>query len=84
MIWLILVLIYLVSFAIHILLIYLENKWWIYDVGDIIDKIKLFMWVPFVNTIALIVFGIAFIIDEIICRLKLSVLWQKFRNIKIK
>lgn len=84
MIWLILVLIYLVSFAIHILLIYLENKLWIYKLGDIIDEIRLFMWVPFVNTIALITFGVAFIIEEIIYRLKLSVLWEKFKNIKIK
>ena len=84
MIWLILVLIYLVSFAINILLIYLENKLWIYKLGDIIDEIKPFMWIPFVNTIALIMFGVAFIIEEIIYRLKLPVLWEKFRNIKLK
>lgn len=84
MIWLILVLIYLASFAIHILLIYLKDKRRILTVGDIIDEIKPFMWVPFVNTIALILLGIAFILNKIIHLFKLSVLWEKFRNIKLK
>ena len=37
MIWLILVLIYLISFAIHILLIYFECKRYIYKVRDLIE-----------------------------------------------
>ena len=84
MIWIMLVLICLVSFAIHILLIYLEDKRIIRTVGDIIDKIAPFMWFPFVNTIALILLGIAFILNKIIHLFKLSVLWEKFRNIKLK
>ena len=84
MIWLILVLIYLASFAIHILLVYLEHKRYIYRVGDIIDEIECFMCVPFVNTLLLILLGIAFILDKIVHLFKLSVLWEKFRNIKLK
>lgn len=45
MIWLILVLIYLVSFAIHILLVYFEHKRYIYRIGDIIDEIEIFMFI---------------------------------------
>lgn len=84
MIWLIFLLIYLVSFATHILLVYLTGKRLIYTVGDIIDEIDFLMWFPIINTIVLITFGIAFILDKIVHILKLSVLWEKFRNIKLK
>ena len=84
MIWLILILIYLVSFAIHILLIYLEYKRTIRTVGDIIDEIAPFMWFPIANTLLLILLSIAFILDKIVHLFKLSVLWEKFRNIKLK
>jgi hypothetical protein len=84
MIWLTLVLIYLISFAIHILLVYLQDKRIIRIVGDIIDEIQPFMWFPIANTFLLILLGISFILDKIVHILKLSVLWEKFRNIKLK
>lgn len=84
MIWLIVVLIYLVSFAINILLIYLEGKRYIYKVGDIIDKIEFYMWCPLINTLFLIVFVLYYIVYTIFKLLKIDVLWEKFRNIKIK
>lgn len=80
MIWLIFLLIYLVSFAINILIVYLENKRHIYKVGDIIDSIYFFMWCPIINTFVLIIY-IPLIIVNL---LKLPVLWEKFRNIKLK
>lgn len=84
MIWIIFILIWVCSCIIHIALAYYEDKHVIYKVGDLIDKIELFMWFPFVNTIALILFGIAFMIAKITNLLRLSVLWKKFRNIKLK
>ena len=63
---------------------YYEDKHIIYTIGDLIDEIQLFMLFPYVNTITLILLGIAFMIDKIKYLLKLSVLWQKFRNIKLK
>lgn len=84
MIWLIVVLIYLVSFAINILLIYFEGKRYIYKVGDIIDKIEFYMWCPLINTFFLIVFALYYIVYTIFKLLKIDVLWEKFRNIKLK
>lgn len=84
MIWIILILIWLCSCIIFIAWSYYDEKHNIYTIGDLIDEIRLFMLFPFVNTIALILLGIALMMDEINNLLKLSVLWQKFRNIKLK
>jgi hypothetical protein len=84
MIWIIFILIWLCSCVIFIAWAYYEDKDIIYTIGDLIDSIRLFMIIPFVNTIALIIFGIALMMDEINNLLKLSALWQKFRNIKLK
>ena len=84
MIWLILILIWIFSCIIYITWIYYDNRHIIYKVGDIIDEIYPFMLVPIVNTITLILLCISFIIDKIVNLLNLSILWEKFRNIKLK
>lgn len=84
MIWIIFILIWLCSCIIFITWEYYEDKDIIYTIGDLIDSIRLFMIIPFVNTITLIIVGIALMMDEINNLLKLSALWQKFRNIKLK
>jgi hypothetical protein len=84
MIWIIFILIWLCSCIIFIVWTYYDEKHIIYTIGDLIDEIKLFMLFPFVNTITLILFGISLMMDGINNLLKLSVLWQKFRNIKLK
>lgn len=84
MIWIIFIFIWVCSCIIHITLTYYENKHVIYTVGDLIDKTEIYMWSPLVNTIVLIVLGIAIMIAIIINILKLSVWWEKFRNIKLK
>lgn len=78
------ILIYLVSLVIHLISCYRESKHVIFKVGDLIDRIELFMWFPLVNTIALIILGIIITIVKITNLLKLPVLWEKFRNIKLK
>ena len=80
MIWIIFILLWIGSCIIHILWIYLEHKICIYKVGDLIDRTESFMWLPIINSVALILFGIAGMIDW----LKLSVLWEKFRNIRLR
>lgn len=84
MIWVILILIWLCSSITHIALAYYKDKHAIYNVGDLIDKMELFMWFPFINTVALIALGIVIMIVKIANLLGLSVLWEKFRNIKLK
>lgn len=53
-------------------------------IGDILDKSEIFMYLPYINTIALIVLisGIIFhLLNKII---KLNKLWNKIRNIKLR
>ena len=84
MFWLIFALIYIISFAIHIAIIYFERKKRLYIIGDIIDEIEFYMWCPIINTAALIILIVGFIFVNLIKLTKLDELWEKFRNIKIK
>lgn len=75
--------IWLVSTIIWIIWVYIEEKW-IYDVGDLIDKTEFYMWFPIINTVTLIGFVIILFFYKIFVLLKLDILWEKFRNIKLK
>ena len=76
------ILIYLVSFLIHIVLCYKENKRHIFYVRDLLDEIEFYMWFPGLNTFMLIVIFLLVGIILIWRVSKLDILWQKFRNIK--
>lgn len=78
------ILIYLISFAIHLLIEYRENKRFIHDVGDLIDNIHFYMWAPGLNTFMLIIVAVGIFIMKLWELLKLDVLWQKFRNIRLR
>ncbi len=78
------ILIYLISFAIHLLIEYKENEWYIRDVGDLVDNIKFFMWFPLINTLMLIFFVVCIFIIKLWELSKLDILWQKFRNIRLR
>jgi hypothetical protein len=78
------ILIWLISTILWIIWVYNEEKRWLYDVGDLIDKIEFFMWFPIINTVLLIVFILILFFCKMLKLLKLDVLWEKFRNIKIK
>lgn len=78
------ILIWLISTILWIIWIYIEEKRWLYNVGDLIDKTEFFMWFPIVNTVLLIVFILILSFCKILTLLKLDVLWGKFRNIKLK
>lgn len=77
------ILIYLISFALHLLIEYRENKRFIYNIGDLIDSIQIYMWVPLINTLMLIFIVVVIFIMTIWELLKLNILWEKFRNIKL-
>lgn len=83
MIWIFL-LIYVVSLVIHLIYCYRENKRVIYKVGDLIDSIEFYMWFPIINTLFILMFGLVYLVIVIWERTKLNVLWDKFRNIKLK
>lgn len=84
MIWLTFILIYIITVIAHILLIYLTEKECIYKVGDLIDRIEFFMLCPVANTLALTILLIYLIIYGIIELLKLDIMWENFKNIKLK
>lgn len=83
MIWIFL-LIYFVSLAIHIIERYIANRLRIFRVGDLIDLIEFYMWFPILNTLTVVMFLLVCLIIAIWERTKLNVLWDKFRNIKLK
>lgn len=78
------ILVYLISFVIHLLMEYKENKRHIHTIGDLMDNIRFYMWFPLLNTLIIIVAAVGIIIIKIEELLKLDVLWEKFRNIKLR
>ena len=88
MVILIFILVYLVSLAIHLIICYRENKYFIHDVGDLIDLTKFYMWFPLLNTLVILAGAVMVIILIVIVGLwtlfRLDILWEKFRNIKLR
>lgn len=79
------VLIYLVSLVIHLVVCYQENKRHIFYVRHLLDKIEFYMWFPVLNTITLIALALLVGIIAICNKVsKLDILWERFRNIKLK
>lgn len=78
------IIIYLASFAIHLLMEYKEGKRVIHTIGDLIDNIRFYMWLPLLNTLILIVGVVGLFTLKLQELLKLDILWEKFRNIKLK
>lgn len=75
----------MISTIIWIICVYNDEKRWLYKVGDLIDRTEFFMWFPIINTMTLIGFILAlFFYKILVVLLKLDVLWEKFRNIKLK
>ncbi len=80
------ILIYLVSFTIHLIICYkklkhVRNK---VKVGDLLDEIELYMWFPLVNTIMILLIIIGVAVMKLWKLFKLDILWENFRNIKLK
>lgn len=78
------ILIYLVSLVIHLVICYKENKRHIFYVRDLLDEIDFYMWFPILNTLLILVVIIGIAIMTLWEVSKLNVLWEKFRNIKLK
>ena len=78
------ILIYLVSLAIQLIMCYREDRRIIFTVGDFIDEIEFYMWCPILNTFMLIAYALCVCIMTIWELSKLNILWEKFRNIRLK
>lgn len=84
MILFIFILIYLISVAILLSMCYYENRYTIHNIGDLLDETEGFMWCPFLNTGLVIIFGLCLGVATLWELSKLNILWEKFKNIKIK
>ena len=51
---------------------------------DLLDEIEFYMWCPILNTAYIIVVIICIAIGKLWKVSKLNILWEKFRNIKLK
>ena len=84
MIFLIFILIYVISIILTWLLIYIEEKDNLNTFGDILDNTEFFVYIPILNTFIYIIYIILLILYKLSLALKLSDLWNKIRNIKLK
>lgn len=84
MIFFIFILIYVISIILTWLIIYIEEKDNLNTFGDILDITEFFVYLPFLNTIIAIIYFILLILYKLSLVLKLSDLWNKIRNIKLK
>lgn len=78
------ILIYLVSLVIHLVLCYKENKRHLFYVRDLLDEIEFYMWFPILNTLMLLLATIVVTIIKLWKLTKVDILWEKFRNIKLR
>lgn len=84
MIHLLFILVYLISVAVCLITCYYDNKQTIHNIGDLLDETEGFMWLPFINTALVIVFCLCLGAVKLWELSKLNVLWEKFRNIKLR
>lgn len=78
------ILIYVISIILTWLLIYIEEKDNLNTFGDILDNTEFFVYIPILNTFIYIIYIILLILYKLSLVLKLSDLWDKIRNIKLK
>jgi hypothetical protein len=78
------ILIYLASVAIWLIASYKANKYTIRNIGDLLDETAGFMYCPLLNTVLIIVYCLCTGFMKLSKLSKISVLWEKFRNIKIR
>lgn len=84
MILFIFILIYLISVAMCLIACYYDDANYIHDIGDLLDETEGFMWIPLINTVVIIVFCLCLCAVKLWELSKLNILWEKFRNIRIR
>ena len=84
MMFFIFILIYVISIILTWLIIYIEEKDNLNTFGDILDNTEFFVYIPILNTFIYIIYIILLILYKLSLVLKLSDLWNKIRNIKLK
>ena len=84
MIFFIFILIYIIPIILAWLIIYIEEKDNLNTFGDILDLTEFFLYIPVLNVFIVIIYIILLILYKLSLVFKLSDLWNKIRNIKLK
>ena len=84
MMFFIFIFIYIISIILTWLLIYIEEKDNLNTFGDILDLTEFFVYIPVLNGFIVIIYIILLILYKLSLVFKLSDLWNKIRNIKLK
>lgn len=75
---------YIIPIILTWLIIYIEEKDNLNTFGDILDITEFFVYIPVLNCFIVIIYIILLILYKLSLVLKLSDLWNKIRNIKLK
>lgn len=78
-----LVVIYIITVIIHMYITHKECEPRVYTLGELFDKMEGWMFIPVINTIALIILALCVCIYLIIKYTGIIKLWGKIRNIKL-
>ena len=78
-----LVVIYIITVIIHMYITHKECKPRVYTLGELFDRMEVWMFIPVINTFALIILIFCICIDIIINYPWVIKLWNKIRNIKL-
>ena len=84
MMFFIFILSYIITIILTWLIIYIEEKDNLNTFGDILDNTEFFVYIPILNSFIFIIYIILLILYKLFLVLKLSDLWNKIRNIKLK
>ena len=84
MMFFIFILSYIITIILTWLIIYIEEKDNLNTFGDILDNTEFFVYIPILNSFIFIIYIILLILYKLSLVLKLSDLWNKIRNIKLK
>lgn len=84
MMFFIFILTYVIPIILTWLIIYIKEKDILNTFGDILDLTNFFVYLPVLNCFIVIIYIILLILYKLSLVLKLSDLWNKIRNIKLK
>lgn len=77
------VVIYIITVLVYMYVTYKECKYSIFTLGQLFDRMDAWMFIPFANTVILIVVVFIVAIYYIILYTGISKLWDKIREIKL-
>ena len=78
-----LVVIYIITVIIHMYITHKECEYRLFTLGELFDRMEGWMFIPVINTIALIILVLCVCVYLIIKYTGIIKLWDKIRNIRL-